>query len=146
MSSPLDPSATSGAPAAAPSGKRGGLLVRIDGRPHFLPAQAAVAIDPIPPIVRVPGAPPQMLGIATHEGEVLPVITIGDAPTVMVVCRYGGELLGLVGLNVVGAGIFESAPGPGDSVSFLGEIAEDIDLSEIYTALQGGAWAGRWGG
>jgi len=130
-----------GAPA-----KRGGLLLRVDGRPHFLPAQAAVSLDPVPPIVRVPGAPPQMLGIATHEGEVLPVITIGEDRSVMVVCRLAGELLGIVGASVVGAGIFDAAPGPSDSISFLGETARDVDLAAIYTALQGGAWAGRWGG
>ncbi|WP_394833665.1 chemotaxis protein CheW [Pendulispora rubella] len=129
-------------PSAA---KRGGLLVRLDGQPFFLPAHVTVSIEPVPPIVRVPGAPAQILGIATHEGEVLPVIAIGADRSVMVVCRYGGELLGIVGASVVGAGIFESTT-DADSVSFLGETAEDIDLSEVYNALQGGAWAGRWGG
>ncbi len=132
---------------AEPPAKRGGLLMRVDGQPCFLPASAAVSIDPVPSIVRVPGAPPQMLGIATHEGEVLPVISIGEDRSVMVVCRFAGELLGLLGASVVGAGIFEAArQGSADCVLFLGETAKDIDLSQIYATLQGGAWAGRWGG
>ena len=112
-----------------------------------MPATVTISVDAMPTqVVRVPGAPGQLMGIATHEGEVLPVVTIGEDRNTMIVCRHGGELLGIVGAKVVGAGIFDRAEGAGDAVSFLGERAETIDLGEIHMALQGGAWAGRWGG
>ncbi len=133
--------------------RRGGLLLRVRGELVFLPAQVAVSIDPPPSVVRVPGAPAEMLGIAVHAGEIVPVVALGEEKTAMVVCRYATEptatreLIGLVGASIVGAGSFEVEPGgTGDRVAFLGESARTLDLALVYARLQGGAWAGRWGG
>lgn len=133
--------------APPPPTKSGGLLLREGPRLYFLPASVAVRIDAMPAqVVRVPGGPGHLLGIATHEGEVLPVVTIGEDRSTMVVCRFAGELLGLVGAKVERTGFFEPSPADGGAVHYEGERAETIDLGEIYMALQGGAWSGRWGG
>ncbi len=125
--------------------KVGGLLVRVGGVLHFLPTSMVLAIAPAPSVSRVPGAPTDLLGVAAHEGAIVPVISIGDERGVMVVCSYGGERLGLVGATVVGAGLFEREP-ESLGVSFSGEAARPLDLSLLYTRVLGGAWAGRWGG
>ncbi len=124
--------------------KRGGLLLRVDKALHFLPAASAVRIALTPELARVPGAPAELLGIAAHEGDIVPVVAIGQDRSNMVVCSYSGELLGIVGATVVGAGLFDAADG--DDVSFLGEPAKTLDLASIYARLKGGAWAERWGG
>jgi hypothetical protein len=133
-------------PSATGKGdKRGGLLLRVDKVLHFLPAGSAVRIARTPELARVPGAPAELLGIAAHEGDVVPVVAIGEDRSNMVVCSFSGELLGIVGATVVGAGLFESEAN-GEQVSFLGETAKLLDLAEIYARLKGGAWAERWGG
>jgi len=144
---PSDPTTgLAGAAAGAPQEKRGGLLLRAAGDLFFLPAALAVSIDPPPSVVRVPGAPPEMLGIAAHAGEVLPVVALGEDRSAMVVCRVATELLGIVGATIVGAGLFDGDPSAPERVRFLGESARPLDLPGIYAKLQGGAWAGRWGG
>ncbi|MDB4996962.1 MAG: hypothetical protein JWM74_4394 [Myxococcaceae bacterium] len=124
--------------------KRGGLLLRVDKALHFLPAGSAIRIAQTPELARVPGAPAELLGIAAHEGDIVPVVAIGEDRSNMVVCSYSGELLGIVGATVVGSGLFEVADG--DDVWFLGEPAKTLDLASIYARLKGGAWAERWGG
>jgi hypothetical protein len=133
--------------------KQGGLLLRVRGELLFVPAHVAISIDPAPAVLRVPGAPAEMLGIAVRAGEVLPVISLGDEDRrSMVVCRYtpelsaARELIGLVGAVVVTAGSFEIEPDSGDHVTFMGERARTLDLAILYGRLQGGAWAERWGG
>jgi len=126
--------------------RRGGLLLRVGGELFFLPASLTVSIDPAPAVERVPGAPAEMLGIAAHGGEILPVVALGEAREGMVVCRWATELLGLVGATIVGAGVFEAVDDGVEHVSFLGERARTLDVAGIYARLQGGAWAGRWGG
>jgi chemotaxis signal transduction protein len=126
------------------AGKRGGLLLRVDKALHFLPAGSAVRIAQTPELARVPGAPAELLGIAAHEGDIVPVVAIGDDRSNMVVCSYSGELLGIVGATVIGAGLFDVLDT--DEVSFLGESAKTLDLASIYARLKGGAWAERWGG
>lgn len=137
--------------------KRGGLLLRVDGALIFIPASTALRISAHPEVVRVPGAPSELLGMAVNEGEILPVVAIGSDRGPMVVCMHAAELVGLVGGVVIGSGIFpvampstDEAPSsnhdPNGRVSFGGETARTLDIGRIFGRLRGGAWAGRWGG
>ena len=127
--------------------KRGGLLLRVDGALVFIPASVALRISVPPEVVRVPGAPAELLGMAVNEGEILPVVAIGSERGPMVVCMHASELVGLVGGAVIGSGLFPKAEeAKSDEVSFGGETARTLDLAEIFGRLHGGAWAGRWGG
>ena len=127
--------------------KRGGLLLRVDGALVFIPASIALRISAHPEIVRVPGAPSELLGMAVNEGEILPVVAIGSDRGPMVVCIHASELVGLIGGAVIGSGIFPMAEeAASDEVSFGGETARTLDIARIFDRLRGGAWAGRWGG
>ncbi len=138
--------------------KRGGLLLRVEGALIFIPATTALRIAAHPEVVRVPGAPSELLGMAVNEGEILPVVAIGTERGPMVICVHASELVGLVGGSVIGAGIFpieergngDEAPSsnadPLGRVSFGGETARTLDIARIFGRIRGGAWAGRWGG
>jgi chemotaxis signal transduction protein len=124
--------------------RRGGVIVRIDGVLHFVPASVAVRIAPPPRVTSVPGAPPDLLGIAPYEGTTVPVIAIGSARREMVVCQHAGELVGLVGGEVLQTGSFDSLPGRPEAVDFEGERVQVVDLSAIYARVQASARPGRW--
>ncbi len=119
-------------------GARGGVVVRIDGALRFLPASLATRIAPAPRITAVPGAPPDLLGIAMDEGTIVPVVSIGPLRGQMLVCQHAGESLGLVGGEIVQTGRFEPAPGRSDAVIFDGLVAPALDVSAIYARVQTG--------
>jgi hypothetical protein len=132
--------------------KRGGVLVRLDGVLHFVPASVALSITTAPKIARVPGAPDGLLGAALHDGEVVPVIAIGssraDSPAPreesMLVCSYLGEKVCLLGATIVATGFYDVDPDAPDCVRHGGETAHTLDLAAIYARVQGEGWAGRW--
>src|ERR1700722_3688261 len=88
--------------------KLGGILLRVAETLVYVAAADAVKLAPIPQITRVPGAPEGLLGVALHEGEILPVVSIGSERESMLVCAHGGALLGIVGGSVVGTGMFDA--------------------------------------
>jgi len=117
--------------------KRAGLVLRVDGANVFVPAALAATVTQVGKITRVAGAPEELLGIAMHEGHVVPVVAIGRARGgTMVVCSYLGERIGLVGGEVVEAGVTSADGAP-------------IDLAAIYARIQEGGGASlrsaRWG-
>jgi hypothetical protein len=124
--------------------KLGGLVMRMQGTLVFLPAALIVEVGPVPQITRVPGAPDDLLGIALHRDELVPVIAIGPAREAMVICSWGGENVALVGAKILAANVFE-ADGP-TTVLFAGERAHVLDLASIYERVRVGRWGGRWGG
>src|SRR5579862_2015850 len=87
--------------------RRGGLVLRIDGALSFVPSSVAVHVAPPPRVTPMPGAPPELLGVAFHAGVILPVVSVGATRREMVVCQYGGELVGVVGGEVVKSGWFD---------------------------------------
>ena len=129
---------------AAMEAKRGGVLMRLDGVLHFVPASVALAITTVPEIARVPGAPEGLLGAALHDGEVVPVIAIGAARESMLVCSYFGEKVGLLGAAIVATGLYDVDPAAADTVRHGGETARTLDLAALYARVQGEGWAGRW--
>jgi chemotaxis signal transduction protein len=114
--------------------ERGGIMLRVDGALAFVPAAIAVKVVPVPKVTRVVGAPAELLGIALHEGQTVPVVAIGSARHTMVVCTIGGESIGLVGGEVISAGMTPD------------ESTRSIDLAAIYARIQAGGWATRWAG
>jgi hypothetical protein len=124
--------------------RRGGILVRVDGALCFVPASVALRIAPPPRVTPIPAAPPELLGIAPYEGTIVPVIAIGSARREMIVCQHAGELLGLVGGEVVRSGTFDAVPGRIDVIDHEGQRAQVIDLPAIYARVQASARPTRW--
>jgi hypothetical protein len=118
-------------------------VLRVDGELRFLPATLATRVVPAPRVTSVPGAPPDLLGIAMHEGTIVPVVTIGAARVEMVVCQHAGELLGLVGGEVVRPGRFDPVEGRADLVEIDGERARQLDVGAIYARVQTGGRPSR---
>lgn len=125
---------------------RGGVLLRIDGELRFLPGTTAVSVAPAPRLTMVPGAPPDLLGITVHEGTVLPVIAVGSERGQMVVCQHAGELIGLVGGEVVRTGRFEVTTERPDLVLLDGQRARTLDVAAAYARVQTGGRPARMGG
>jgi chemotaxis signal transduction protein len=123
----------------------GGLLLRVDGALRFAPATVALRVVEPPRVTVVPGAPPALLGVALHEGLVVPVVAIGSARGDMVVCQHAGELVGLVGAEVVRTGSFARAAGSLDRVEHEGKSVEPLDVGAIYAQVQSRARPVRWG-
>jgi hypothetical protein len=118
--------------------------MRVDGKLAFLSAEVVGQVAPLPQITRIPGAPDELLGIALHSDELVPVIAIGSAREAMIICNHAGEHVALVGGTIVGTGVFETTEA--SVVTFAGEQAEVFDVGAVYARVQTGRWRGRWGG
>ncbi len=81
-----------------------------------------------------------------HEGSLVAVVCVGSARSDMIVCEHGGELLGLVGGEVVCTGSFAAAADPAPAVEHHGERVTLLDLAALYDRVMASARAGRWGG
>jgi chemotaxis signal transduction protein len=134
----------------------GGVVFRVGDAQFFLPATIAAKVLPMPGVARVPGAPVDLVGVALVEGEMVPVVAIGELdgrgsrrppPTQrsradnrpMLVCTYLGERVGLVGLEIVATGFFE-ATDP-EHVEHGGAPAPLFDVGEVVARLREGRWA-----
>jgi hypothetical protein len=124
--------------------RHAGVLLRVDGVLRFVPASIALRVASHPRVTPVPGAPADLLGIALHDGMVVPVVAIGTARREMVVCQYGGDLLGLVGGEVVRTGSFDAFFGLEDVVEHEGQPAHGLDVAAVYARVQSTRPA-RWG-
>jgi hypothetical protein len=126
--------------------KRGGIVLRVDGALCFVPASVALRIAPAPRVTPVPGGPADLVGIATHGGTVVPVVSIGSARAEMIVCQHAGETVGLVGGEVVRTGVFDVVPDRPEMIAHDGFHVRPLDLATIYARVQSGARPGRWVG
>jgi hypothetical protein len=124
--------------------KRGGLLLRVDGELRFVSASVAIRVGRTPRVTGVPGGPEELLGIAVHGGAVVPVVAVGKARGEMIVCQYAGELVGIVGGEVVRSGTFDAVPDRPDLVEVDGERIRPLDVGAVYSRVQAGARPGRW--
>ena len=126
--------------------RRGGLVLRVAGELRFLPASLAVRVVRAPRVTSVPGAPPELVGIAVHEGAGgARWSRSGEARGDMVVCQHAGELVGIIGGEVVRTGTFDVAPDRPDVVMLEGERAPPLDIATVYARVQAGVRPGRWG-
>ena len=121
-------------------------MLRVDGALCFVPAAVALRVAPSPRVTAIPGAPPELLGVAPYDGMIVPVIAIGAARREMIVCQHAGEVVGLVGGEVVHTGCFDVVPGRLDVVEYEGQRAPTLDLAAIYGQVQASARPGRWAG
>jgi chemotaxis signal transduction protein len=131
----------------------GGVLFRVGGELRFLPASIAMKVLPTPAMARVPGSPPELRGVALVDGNVIPVVDVlGDEKVAsraarvkpghcgaMLVCAVLGEAVGLVGIDVVATGRFESAAS-GD-VKLGDETASVFDVAAVIARVREGRWA-----
>ena len=135
----------------------GGVVFRVAEAHWFLPATIAWKVLPMPDFARVPGAPADLVGVALVEGEMIPVVAIGELerrasrrpPAVgeqrradnrpMLVCTYLGERVGLVGLEIIATGSFEADDA--DRVLHSGITAPLFDVSAVVGRLREGRWA-----
>lgn len=135
---------------------KGGVVFRVIDAQYFLPATVASKVLPMPGVAPVPGAPAELVGVALVEGELIPVVAVGTlgipssrrtvSPSrpradnrAMLVCTYLGERVGLVGLEVLETGLFETTDG--DDVLHAGKTAPLFDLAAVVARLREGRWA-----
>jgi hypothetical protein len=64
----------------------------------------------------------------------------------MVVCHHAGELIGLVGGEVLRSGLFDVARDEPNAVEYAGEVAPTLDLAALYAGIQSAVRPGRWAG
>lgn len=124
---------------------RGGVLVRVDGAVRFVSAFVALRVAGIPRVTPVPGTPPELLGVALYEGMIVPVLALGASRASMIVCHHAGELVGIVGLDVVHVGSFNTVSNEPALVEYEGKPVEQLDLETIYARVQSSARSGPWG-
>ncbi len=116
----------------------GGVVFRVGAELFFLPATVAMRVVPMPPIGRVPGAPPELVGLALVDGEMVPVVGLGGSRSCMLVVSYLGERVGLVGIDVVATGRFEAMH---DHAVHAGEHARLFDVSAVIARVRETHWA-----
>jgi hypothetical protein len=126
--------------------KVGALLLLVAGEGRFVPASIAVAVASAPPITRVPGGPPGLIGVALHEGVVVPVLSIGPARREMVVCSCNGELVALLGGEGFETGVFETHDAWPDVVQHRGVAFAALDVSGLYAEVERAALREPWTG
>lgn len=144
----------------------GGVFFRVAEQLYFLPATIASKVLPMPGVARVPGAPAELVGVALVEGGMIPVVAIGDLdgrasrrpPAArsredgagsaarpradnrpMLVCTYLGERVGLVGLEIVATGRFDSSDPA--SIEHAGVRAAPFDVGAVFGRLREHRWA-----
>lgn len=134
---------------------KGGVVFRVSEARYFLPATTASKVLPMPGVARIPGAATELVGIALVEGEMIAVMDIGgDAPPSlravtpsrprtdhrpMLVCTCQGERVGLVGLEVLATGLFETDDD--ESVVHEGAAAPLFDVAAVIGRLRESRWA-----
>jgi chemotaxis signal transduction protein len=132
----------------------GGVLFKAADQLYFLPATIATKVLPMPGIARVPGAPAELVGVALVEGEMVPVVAIGDLDArgsrrppdrprsdnrPMLLCSYLGERVGLVGLEIVATGRFEGTDP--ETIHHGGARAAVFDVGAVFSRLREHRWA-----
>lgn len=139
-----------------------GVVFRIVEDLWFLPASVAMKVMPMPEVARMPGGPPELRGVALVEGNMIPIVDVdplGAPPSslrdmrvpreikppsskAMLVALVPGphaESVGLVGLEVVATGQFESDDGI--SARWGNVTAHAFDVVEAIAKVREGRWA-----
>ena len=109
-----------------------GVVFRANGEAFYLPANVAMKVLPVPEVAHIPGAPTELLGVALVEGDMIPIIALGDPPfgAAMLLCNCLGEKMGLVGLEIVATGRVDKV-----------ESAKPFDVASVIARVREGRWA-----
>jgi chemotaxis signal transduction protein len=116
---------------------QGGVVFRVERELFYLPATVAQRIAPVPNIGRIPSAPADLCGLALVDGEMIPIVALAPPRTAMLVVTYLGERLGIVGVEVVATGRFETRH---DHVIHEGEHARLFDVSAVVARVRDIRW------
>jgi chemotaxis signal transduction protein len=134
----------------------GGVVFRVAEARYFLPATVASRVLPMPGVARVPGAPTDLVGVALVEGEMVPVVAVGELDArgsrrppatsrpradnrPMLVCVVLGERVGLVGLEIIATGFFP--PAEPEGVMHDDAVVPLFDVGAVVARLREGRWA-----
>jgi chemotaxis signal transduction protein len=118
-------------------GTQGGVVFRVGEELFYLPATVAQRVAPVPKIGRIPSAPPDLCGLALVDGEMIPIVALSGSRTAMLVVTYLGDRLGIVGVDIVATGRFETQH---DHVLHEGEHARLFDVSAIVARVRDIRW------
>jgi chemotaxis signal transduction protein len=116
---------------------QGGVVFRVNAELFYLPATVAQRVAPVPKMGRIPSAPPDLCGLALVDGEMIPIVALAASRTAMLVVTYLGERLGIVGVDVVATGRFETHH---DHVIHRGEHARLFDVSAVVARVRDTRW------
>jgi chemotaxis signal transduction protein len=116
---------------------QGGVVFRVGEELFFLPATVAQRVAPVPQIGRIPSAPPDLCGLALVDGEMIPIVALGSSRSAMLVVTYLGDRLGLVGIDVVATGRFETQH---DHVLHDSEHARLFDVAAVVARVRDIRW------
>lgn len=125
---------------------RAAVVFRVEGRMQFLPALVVTRIGPIPAIGRVPGAPPELAGMAQTENEILPIVDLREKSAdtgVLLVCSYMAETLGVLVAEVIAVSHYEVDPEAQDAILVGDARARALDLGKICARLQSASFVSR---
>jgi hypothetical protein len=116
---------------------QGGVVFRVSAELFYLPATVAQRVAPVPKMGRIPSAPPDLCGLALVDGEMIPIVALSSSRTAMLVVAYLGERLGIVGIDVLATGRFETQH---DRVLYQGEHARLFDVSAVVARVRDTRW------
>jgi hypothetical protein len=133
------------APDAAETGRAGaaahtaGVVVSLDEKLYFVPAEMAGSIVQRPVVTRVPGT---HIGMALIGGRVVTVIDVGPRREELLLCEVEGEPLALSGLSVCGSGFYSLE---GDQVRVDDQLVPGFDVKAALLEAELELWAQRRG-
>jgi chemotaxis signal transduction protein len=119
--------------------QRSGTVFAIGDERWFLPAKVAMRVARVASVTKVPGAPPELVGIAHVEGEILPILAPrakAPSPARAVVCDHMGEHVGVAVDEILHAGLVDADPDLADAVRFEDRSVRTLDLAALCARVQ----------
>ncbi len=110
--------------------QRAGLLVLRGSELSFLPASVARWLLPLPRLTKIPWDSAQM---ALVGGEVVAVLSLGEASGELLLCEFDGQAVALTGLSAERVGFW---PASDSGVSVDGVSVPALDLSAALRQFQ----------
>jgi hypothetical protein len=116
------------------------VIFALDGAHAFLESRKVVGIFAAPIVTAVIGGPHPLLGCALVGGDVVPVLAVGSAVSLLLLCREEQDLLGLCGFTDLCPGTFEAE---GAGVRHQGKAIPCYALEVLRNTLLTARWTAR---